>query len=273
MNDHTDHVPELSIRQVARRTGTTSRTLRHYDHIGLLRPTRIGANGYRMYGSTELVRLQQILLLRETGLGLDRIAQILDAHTDQSAALRSHLTWLHTERDRIDRRIAAVLRTVARIERGEDPVSTDMFDGFDNSRYEDEVTERWGAEAYRRSNDWWTGRSPEERARLGAESERLIADWIAAGSAGIDPSSAEAQHLAQRQADWLRQFPGTPAHDGTEAEHAEYVRALGDMYVADTRFTETYGGPESVTFVRDALRVWADRAAGERDEQVRETGG
>ncbi|HSU47497.1 MAG TPA: MerR family transcriptional regulator, partial [Arthrobacter sp.] len=61
---------DWSIQDVARLAGTTSRTLRHYDDIGLLKPSRVGSNGYRYYDGAALLQLQRILLLRELGLGL-----------------------------------------------------------------------------------------------------------------------------------------------------------------------------------------------------------
>ena len=82
---------EASIQQVARLTGTTSRTLRHYHRIGLLVPSRVGDNGYRWYDDDALVRLQRILLLRETGMGLAEIGRVLDRETDEVTALRRHL--------------------------------------------------------------------------------------------------------------------------------------------------------------------------------------
>ena len=62
---------EITIQQLAKAAGTTSRTLRHYDSVGLVSPSRIGSNGYRYYDDRSLVRLQRVLLLRELGLGLD----------------------------------------------------------------------------------------------------------------------------------------------------------------------------------------------------------
>ena len=64
-----DHDREWSIQQIAKLAGTTSRTLRHYDEIGLLKPSRVGSNGYRYYDGAALLQLQRILLLRELGLG------------------------------------------------------------------------------------------------------------------------------------------------------------------------------------------------------------
>ena len=56
--------------QVTRMTGVTSRTLRHYDAEGVVAPVGVGAGGVRLYGREELLRLQQVLLLRELGLSL-----------------------------------------------------------------------------------------------------------------------------------------------------------------------------------------------------------
>src|SRR5690606_10221901 len=64
-----------SIQEVARLTGVTSRTLRHYDDIGLVRPSATGAGGIRHYDADALVRLQRVLLLRDLGLGLPAIAE------------------------------------------------------------------------------------------------------------------------------------------------------------------------------------------------------
>jgi DNA-binding transcriptional MerR regulator len=80
----------FSIAEVARMSRVTSRTLRHYDDIGLLAPAFVGANGYRYYEQEQLLRLQQVLLLRELGLGLGAIAEVLAGERDQVAALRQH---------------------------------------------------------------------------------------------------------------------------------------------------------------------------------------
>jgi DNA-binding transcriptional MerR regulator len=85
---------EWSIQDIARSAGTTSRTLRHYGAVGLLEPSRIGGNGYRYYDEQALVRLQRILLLRELGLGLPAIAEVLDGQRDSAAALETHLELL-----------------------------------------------------------------------------------------------------------------------------------------------------------------------------------
>ena len=76
--------------------------------IGLLPPSRIASNGYRHYDQRRLVRLQRILLLRELGLGLPAIAAVLAHETSPTAALRTHVSWLRAEQERLVRLIASV---------------------------------------------------------------------------------------------------------------------------------------------------------------------
>ena len=88
---------DWSIQAIAKLAGTTSRTLRHYGDIGLLEPSRVGVNGYRYYDELALRRLQRILLLRELGLGLPAIAEVLAGQQDDVLALHRHLEWLQQE--------------------------------------------------------------------------------------------------------------------------------------------------------------------------------
>ncbi|MGM1018942.1 MAG: MerR family transcriptional regulator [Actinomycetota bacterium] len=251
---------DWSIQEIARLTGTTSRTLRHYDDIGLLAPSRIAHNGYRHYDDAALVRLQRILLLRELGLGLPQIADVLERETSEASALASHLAWLREEQTRLARQIASVESTITALNEGETLMAENMFDGFDHTRYRDEVEERWGKKAYADSDRWWRGMSEEERAAWQQRVSELSADWIAAAESGIDPASAEAQELARRHVEWLMSVPGTPAAD-PEGDVAGYVRGLADMYVADPRFAANYataqGGSRGAEFVRDALHIHA----------------
>jgi DNA-binding transcriptional MerR regulator len=252
---------EWSIQQIAKVAGTTSRALRHYDGIGLLPPTRIGHNGYRYYDRDALVRLQRILLLRDLGLGLPQIGAVLDREATQEDALTGHLAWLRQEQDRLARQIASVELTIEALRGGEQIMAEDMFDGFDHTRYKDEVQERWGKKAYADSDRWWQGMSADEKAAGKERVADLGRDWIAAAERGIAPDSAEAQALAKRHVDWLTGVPGTPAAS-PGGDVKAYVIGLGEMYVADERFGRNYttsaGGTAGAEFVRDALREYAE---------------
>lgn len=293
---------EYSIQEIAKASGVTSRTLRHYDSIGLVAPSRVGGNGYRYYDDRSLVRLQRVLLLRELGLGLDAIGQVLAAQDAQAAdaagspaaearILTAHLDLLRQERGRIDAQIGSVERTIAALRRarpggashtteGEDLMSENMFEGFDHTQYREEVEQRWGPDAYAKSDRWWRGLGEEGQAEWRARMERLGHDWIKAARSGADPESPEAQDLARRHVEWLCGIPGTPAWEETRSVSspefvrplpqpaaeggglADYVRGLAEMYVADERFAAAYGGVDGAEFVRDALLAYAEREFG-----------
>lgn len=247
---------DWSIQDIARLAKTTSRTLRHYGAVGLLAPSRIGSNGYRYYDERALVRLQRILMLRELGLGLPAIGQVLEHETDEGHALLSHLTWLKQEQERLAIQIRSVENTIAALDGEEQLMAEEMFNGFDHTQYKEEVEERWGKDAYARSDSWWRGMTPLEKSGWLERARQLGADWLAAVASRISPEGDEAQELAQRQFDWLRGIPGTPG-GGAAGPTKEYFVGLAEMYAADERFAANYGGQAGAEFVRDAMKAYA----------------
>ncbi len=99
----------FTVKQLSKLAGVTPRTLHHYDQIGLLKPSRVGENGYRYYGEESLLRLQQILFYRELGLPLD-VNKIITGRRDFDvlAALESHKTELQKRIDALERELAAL---------------------------------------------------------------------------------------------------------------------------------------------------------------------
>ena len=262
---HPEH-QDWSIQEIARIANTTSRTLRHYDDVGLVPPSRVGENGYRYYDRDALVRLQRVLMLREMGLGIPAIAELLAEQTDDVTALESHLVWLGLEQERLARQIASVQRSIDERSKGEQIMAKDMpqamFDGFDHTVFREEVEQRWGREAYALGDSWWSSKTDAEKAEWKAAQSALQSYWAAAAAdaatGGADASGEAAQRLAHRQFDSLAGIPGTPGF-GTGGPTKEYFIGLGEMYVDDARFAAQYGGAESARFVRDAMRVYAER--------------
>ena len=244
---------EWSIQDIARLAGTTSRTLRHYGDVGLLPPTRIGANGYRYYDEDALTRLQRILLLRELGLGIPAIVDVIDGQTDRVEALTSHLRWLAQEKSRLDRQIASVELTIRKLEGGEQLMAEQMFDGFDHAQFKDEVEERWGAAAYRASDAWWRAKTADEKKAYQDAHTQIAADYASAMAGGEGAESSAVQAIVARHVAWLNlaaEFTGGPIT-------ADRLRYYGDMYVGDPRFAANYGGLAGAEFVRDAFAHYA----------------
>lgn len=245
-----------SISEIARLTGTTSRTLRHYDAIGLLPPSAVAANGYRHYDAYALIRLQRILGLRDLGMALSEIAAVLEHQRNEIDALEALMGQLEGEAHRLQRQIQSVQRTIQTLKSGGELMAENMFEGWDNSQYKDEVIERWGREAWDASAQWWASKSPAEWQAYQEMATREIQEWIRLANSGIAPESDEAQAHAQLAVERVNEVPGTPGYSGGDV--ATWVRNLAALYISDDRWMATYGGPASAQFVHDALVHWAD---------------
>jgi DNA-binding transcriptional MerR regulator/ubiquinone/menaquinone biosynthesis C-methylase UbiE len=102
-----------TVSDLAQATGLSQRVLRHWEELGLVTPARTAA-GHRRYGPAEITRLYQALALRQTGLRLAQIKELLDGRDPQSAAttLRAHLAELDADLHRrglLRDRLAAAL--------------------------------------------------------------------------------------------------------------------------------------------------------------------
>ena len=243
-----------STAEVARMSRVSSRTLRHYDHVGLLPPARTGHGGLRFYERAELLRLQHILVLRELGLGLDDIGAVLRGAVDEVAALRSHHARLLAEADRLRTLAATVARTIHEREDGPIMAAEELFEGFRNDPYAAEARERYGEVAtlaQRRAAGW---DDPAAGAVM-AEAAAVHRDLAVALRAGTPVDDAGVQEIVARHLAWVCRFwtPGREAYTG-----------LGRLYVDDERFTANidavdtdHATPGLAQYLCDAMAVHA----------------
>lgn len=242
-----------SINEVARESGVTSRTLRHYHAVGLLEPAWTADGGRRYYEQEQLLRLQRILLLRELGLGLDAIGEILAAQDERSAVevLREHRDSLLAERRRLDRLVTTVENTIVTLEEGGTMNPNEIYAGFDHKKYEPEARERWGDEAVDRANaavaDWTPAQWAEHQAEFESQNNGLVALM----DAGVPVADERVQAIVERHYQGMTTFwtPNREAYIG-----------LGQMYVDDERFARNYESvrPGLAAYLRDAMKVYAE---------------
>ncbi len=239
---------QWSIQQLAKAAGTTSRTLRHYGELGLLTPVDTTSGGMRMYDEQALPRLLRILMLRQHGVGLSRIAQILAEHTSDAEALRGHLHDLHAQHAHLSAQISSLERTITTIEEGKPLMAEEVFKDFDHTQYREEVEQRWGKQAYADGDRWWRSLSDEQKKQFQQTQRDIARDFAAQADAGAAPESDSTQDVVRRHVEWL---------SATTTPTREYLIGLGEMYVADPRFGANYHG--HAEFVRDAMKVYAER--------------
>ena len=246
---------EWPIAEVARMSGVTARTLRHYDETGLLPPARIGANGHRYYEEHQLLLLQQILVLRALGVGLPEIGRILSEQVDEVDALRGHHQRLLAERDRLHALADTVSRTIAELEQSRkdgNPMTVNrpenLFEGVQPSQYAEnmsdfpELAEAVGRRAASMSQADADAAHRERTAQM-----IRLADLMAAGHpADADPVQAEID--AQYRA--LAELRGVSA---------EEFRAIGRSCVDNDVRRTAYEAiaPGLAAYQRDAIEAYA----------------
>jgi DNA-binding transcriptional MerR regulator len=247
-----------SIAEVARMSGVTSRTLRHYDDIGLLPPAWTGSNGHRYYEEADLLRLQQILLMRELDLGLREVRAVLDSQVDRVAVLREHHARLLKERDRLDTLARTVGRTLAELEEDEDDHTMtkinrpeNLFEGFAPSPDDDaEVRERW-PEAWAESRAALGAMTAEDQERWQREVTAQMIRFAEFMASGTPVASPTVQTEVDAHYQGICRF-WTPT--------AEAYKGLADTYVDDPRFRANFDGVAEglAAYLRDAMIAYAD---------------
>jgi DNA-binding transcriptional MerR regulator len=254
---------EYTVQKLAKLAGISTRALRYYDEIGLLRPARINSSGYRIYGREEVNRLQQVLFYRELGLGLKEIKRIMDSKDFQRcAALKEHREKLLESRIRLDLLIANVEKSIAEAEGRIKMNDREKFEGFkkkmidENERvYGREIREKYGEEQVAKANKKLMDMSKEqydEAERIGAEVFALLEEAIKTG----DPAGK----LAQKAVDLHRQWLSFYWDSYSKEAHA----GLAQMYVDDERFRAYYDKiqPGAAAFLRDAILVYTGIGTG-----------
>lgn len=245
---------EYTISQLAKLAGISTRTLRYYDEINLLKPKRINSSGYRIYSQEEVDRLQQILFFRELDVNIETILSIMnDPNFDSIKALEHHLTQLMKKRSRLDNLIESVKKTIAH-EKGVIVMNNEeKFKAFkeqlieeNEQQYGKEIREKYGDDIIDKSNNKLRNLSKgdfERFRQLEVEILELLEKAVQTG----DPSSPPARELAAKHKEWLTlSWP-----EYSEEAH----RGLAEMYVSDERFKAYYDrkGPGATEFLRDAI--------------------
>lgn len=248
---------EYTVQKLGKLAGVSTRTLRYYDEIEILKPARINSSGYRIYGEKEVDRLQQILFYRELGVSLDSIKEIVTSSSfDGANALIEHREKLLEKRSQLDILIANVDKTIASTGGKSKMTSKEKFEGFKKSmidnnekKYGKEIREKYGKDTIEKSNSKlinMTEKQYDEVTKLAEQVTIVLSEAFKNG----DPASDVAQRAAALHKKWLAYYWS----DYSKEAHA----GLAQMYVDDERFTAYYDKeqPGTAVFLRDAVFIY-----------------
>lgn len=250
-----------SIGELAKLAGISTRTLRHYDAIDLLKPAYVEENGYRVYSEDEVKMLQQIMFYREFGITLEEIHAIVNSSEfDRLKALETHYQQLKSEKERISQLMNTVENTI-KIYKEDLTMSKKEFEGFkkqqikaNEEKYGEEIREKYGDDVINSSNKKFGNLTQEQYEHIEKLNEEISEALVNAVPEG-KPESAEGQRVAELHKEWLIMvWP-----DDLYSEEAHI--GLAQMYTQDERFKKYY---EDITegaadYLYEAIKVFYNK--------------
>lgn len=239
----------MKVKEVAKLTGVSVRTLHHYDEIGLLLPDQVTEAGYRLYSDENLATLQQILFFRELGFPLKEIKKLLNhPDFDRQEAFEMQHKMLLEKRRKLNAMIETIEKTIQQERGAYQMTNEERFTGFDftSNPYEAEARKRWGDKRVDEARKV----VKENGEQLGEEMNQIY--FKLAEIRHLAPSSERAQELIGEWYEFLNRM-------GQYSPEA--FRGLGEMYVADERFTHNIDqfGDGLAKFMCEAMGIFADQ--------------
>jgi MerR family transcriptional regulator, thiopeptide resistance regulator len=245
-----------TVKQISTMAGLTPRTLHYYDEIGLLKPTRLGENGYRYYDQEALLRLQQILLYRELNMPLENIRKVLNQPDfEVKSALERHKQAIQRQMINLERLLTTIDNTILHLEGKTEMSSEQMFDGFSDEQqaeYEKEAMQMYDPAIVKVSNQKWKSYTNEEKKRILEEGKTVYENFVKAMPKGS--SSPEAQACVEH---WRRHIEYFWLPDD------EQLIGLTEGYSSDRRFKDNFDKihPDLAKFVGEAVKVYVAKKA------------
>jgi DNA-binding transcriptional MerR regulator len=244
--------------EFARRSGVTVRALHHYDRLGLLRPARRTAAGYRLYVDADFARLQQIVTLKFIGLSLKQIGEVLRSDAgDLRTALRLQREILE-EKGRRLRRAARAVEQAERLLERDGRLAPQTFariiEVIEMQNDTDWMMRYYSEGARRKIEERAAAMGPEAIEQSQRDWAALIAEVNEAAREGLDPASERAQELAARWRALIEAFTGGDP---------EVAAGLRKLYADQSNWPATFQKPypdEAGSFIAAATAA----AAGEK---------
>ena len=240
---------KYQIKEFAKLTDVSVRTLHYYDETGLLKPAFVDEqNGYRFYDENSLARMQDILFYRELDFPLKDILKILSSPDyDRKKALEAQKELMILKKNRIEKLISALDDAVKGVK-----INMKVFDNseFEEKReeYAREAKEKWGnTEAYSEFEKKTGSFSTDDIRSLAAGIDEVMAEFAECMKNGSAPDSAEAKGLVRK----LQNYITETSYTCTD----EILAGLGQMYTADERFRKNIDrhGEGTAQFISDAI--------------------
>lgn len=246
-----------TVKDLAKLSGVSVRTLHWYDEIGLLKPAYQGANAYRYYQEAELLQLQQILFFKELGFDLNSIQRLLSQDDfDNLNALLEHKKKLEAELARKQDLIATIDKTIHHIKGKQIMTEQEFYYGFDSEKQKEHekflvekqiITQEFLDESNAKIKNW----TENQKIEFIQDMDKILNGLATCLKEKLTPSSKTAQDLMQRHYGWLKLtwFPTNEKYLGLSS-----LYQTPEFRVCFDRFH-----PELVEYLIEAMRCYAEQ--------------
>lgn len=242
-----------NIKEVSKLTGLTERSLRYYEELGLINPSRNEINDYRQYSDSDVEKLYQIQLYRSLEIPLKKISEIFFyENTSEYEIYLEQIDKLKKKRDDLNKILADLQRKIE----GEKIMEKDFKNVnaiiADNEvKYGQEIREKYGNQVVDKANDYLRasgGEKLDSAEELRIQINELLTQLV---TEEVSIEDEKAKKLFALHKEWLEIY--YPNYS------KEYHLGLADMYEFDERFAKYYddvinGG---MKFIVDTIRKYA----------------
>lgn len=247
----------LKIGELAKKSGVSIRTLRYYEEIELLLPAQILESGYRLYGESEALRLQQIFFYKELDYDLQSIKSILD---DDDFNLLNSLEIQKSELLKKKKNLNQILKTLDNTInklKGEKIMNVEeLYEGFPSAKeYREEAIEKYGDDVFK-SEEALMKLKKEDFNKLNSDFHNLWLKLAELSNTNIDPNSDEVQELILQHFKYMAVYWGVKT---IEIKKEQYL-GLADLYIEDKRFTTINDViyPNMGKFLKESMNSFAN---------------
>ncbi len=225
-----------TVKDVSQITGVSIRTLRYYDEIGLLKPTKFSDAGYRLYDDKALERLQEIMFFKELEIPLEDIKKIMDnPNYDKEQVLFTQKTLLEQKRDRLN----GIIELITDVMKGVNTMSFEAFDNEEIQKILDHTLECMSKESLEEQlQKYGNIENYREHLASGFSNQQAFADvfkWYGGKEKAMDAimqstgNTAELKREQEENAEIYKQFMAAKESGDDNAEW-EAVERLAENY-------------------------------------------
>ncbi len=242
---------KMHIKEFAKLTGVSVRTLHYYGEIGLLKPAFVDEqNGYRFYDEKSLEHMQEILFYRELDFELKSISEILSSPDyDKQKALAEQRKLLVLKKERLER----IIDALDEAEKGKVTMTAFNNSDYETARkqYETEAKQQWGeTEAYKEHAEKTANYTKDKWQDVNDGLNTVLAKFAECKKNGCSADSDEALALVKELQNYITENYYTCTK--------EILAGLGQMYVADERFKNNIDkhAPGTAEFISEAIKIY-----------------